>query len=521
MFAWKSLTAIACRMGRDRSGNIATMFAIMVIPLIGLVGAAIDYSNAYRAKSRIQNALDATSLAVNRSIGTIPEKDLKKMAEATFLSNMGSGISADLSKIDIKVTDREVTLAATTHVKTLFMALLGVENMAVGASSRTVTGLQTFEIALALDNSGSMYGSKIRDLRDAARALTDTMFAGKDTSDTVKISVVPFAAAVNVGPQYRNASWIDGNGVSPIHSENFTTTANRFQLFDNIANAKWKGCVESRPQPLDVEDTTPDPSVPESYFVPMFAPDEPDSDNAGGEPAYNNYLDDNVSSKGKGKGKGKGGPTWAEAQGNTGKYKPGITAAIRAQYGTEVGPNFLCDSNPITALTNRKSDIVSALNTMNAYGGTNIHEGVMWGWRTLTANAPFTEGLPDGTQHNHKIIVLMTDGENQMIGLNNENKSMYSAYGFASQGRLRPPTSSSAALKQMMDERTQRACRNAKRAGILIYTILFDFNNGETRELLKNCASDKDKAFTADNGSELIATFQKIASELSALRIAE
>lgn len=516
----------------SRSGNVATMFAIVAIPLIGLVGAAIDYSNGYRAKSRIQNALDATALAVNRSIGQIPEQELREMAKATFISNVGDNFSANLSEIEISMDDREVTLAASGQVDTYFISLLGIDRMPVTASSTTITGQQTFEIALVLDNSGSMYGRKISDLKDAARGLTDIMFAGQSVSDIVKISVVPFAGSVNVGAQHRNSSWMDRNAVSPVHSENFIEDANRFELFDRFSNTGWQGCVESRPQPHDVEDTSPDPTVPESYFVPMFAPDEPDSENDDGQTVYNNYIDDGVEpareerrrgrrGRGGGGGGGSGGddPTWDEAQGNIDKYTSGVRADIRSSNSTHTGPNYMCESEPITPLTNNKRTITSALNDMSAYGLTNIHEGTMWGWRTLSAKAPFSQGVPDNTENNHKIIVLMTDGANTHRGANSENKSIYSPYGFARNARLRPPTHSTSALVEMMDERTQRACRNAKNAGIIVYTIGFELHDGETRNLLKNCASDKNKAYIADNGSELIATFDNIAKELSALRI--
>jgi hypothetical protein len=37
----------------------------------------------------------------------------------------------------------------------------------------------------------------------------------------VQFSLVPFAASVNVGPQYADASWMDVEGLSPVHQENF------------------------------------------------------------------------------------------------------------------------------------------------------------------------------------------------------------------------------------------------------------------------------------------------------------
>jgi Flp pilus assembly protein TadG len=45
-----------------RRGNVAISFALAAIPIIGFVGAAIDYSQANSAKADLQTALDSTAL---------------------------------------------------------------------------------------------------------------------------------------------------------------------------------------------------------------------------------------------------------------------------------------------------------------------------------------------------------------------------------------------------------------------------------------------------------------------------
>lgn len=503
------------RFAAARRGNVATMFAILLIPLIGLVGAAVDYSTAYRAKERIQNALDATSLAVNRAIGTMSEADLRALAQTTFAANMGGTREAELSRVDISTGEHTVSLEAKGRSTTMFLAVLGVDKFDLGASSTTISGQQTFEIALVLDNSGSMQGSKIRDLRDAARLLVDVLFAGQSVSDVISVAVVPFAGAVNVGPEYRTASWIDAAGRAPANGENFETNISRFTLYDRFSNASWAGCVETRPYPADVEDTQPSAANPQTLFVPMFAPDEPDDENSKGYRTLNDYLDDAAGGGNKGKGK-KQTVTWDEAQGNLDKYPAGVKVLARGE-----GPNMLCDSAPITPLTNRRSTIDSAIGSMKANGMTNIHEGVMWGWRTLSPSLPFDQALAYNEVNNNKVIVMMTDGENTHRGVNSPNMSMYTAYGFARNGRLGSPTSSTSTLVARMNERTAEACTNAKQAGVTIYTIAFEVDDATTRNLLRGCASSADKAFVAGNGGQLIAAFENIAKQLSALRISK
>jgi len=525
----KALSARLFRLSTDRSGNVATMFAILIIPMLAMIGAAVDFSNAYRIKQHIQQALDATSLAVNRSIGERSMPELRQLAKDMFATNLGSDEAATLSNIDIQINERIVTLQAQSEVPTYFMALLGIDQMKIGAMSKTVTGTRKFEISMVLDNSGSMRGSKIRDLRSAAEALVDVLFAGEPTSDAVKVGIVPFAASVNVGTQYRNASWMDSTGVSPVHSENFSQPVNRFDIFDMFANATWDGCVEMRPYPRDVEDTSPTASDPASYVVPMFAPDEPDNQSN----AENNYLPDDPnsnSSRGGGHGyrpdpsqgrsgqggQGASGTTWDEAQMNVAKYYPGV----RVANGT-YGPNHNCPTPPITPLTGSKADLTAALNRMQADGMTNIQSGVMWGWRVISPNEPFTDGVARDDKDWIKVIVLMTDGANTHRGLNNPNMSMYSAFGYARNGRLGTPTNNTNTLVSRMNDRTLEACTNAKADGIMVYTVAFGISDSTTRALLRDCATKPEMAFTPDNGSDLIAAFNAIGTDLSSLRIAE
>ncbi|HSM19661.1 MAG TPA: hypothetical protein VK844_04770 [Hyphomicrobiales bacterium] len=209
--------------------------------------------------------------------------------------------------------------------------------------------------------------------------------------------------------------------------------------------------------------------------------------------------------------------TWDEAQMRVDKYYPGVRVASGGAYG----PNHNCTTTPITPLTGSKSALTSALNRMDANGMTNIQSGVMWGWRVVSPNPPFTEGVARGDKEWIKVIVLMTDGANTHRGKNSPNMSMYSAFGFARNGRLGTPTNNTRTLVERMNERTLEACGNAKADNIMIYTVAFGISDGATRTLLRDCATKPEMAFTPENGRDLIATFNQIGVELSSLRIAE
>ena len=47
---------------RDDRGNIAVIVAVALVPLLGFVGAALDFSRAVAARTKMQEALDSTAL---------------------------------------------------------------------------------------------------------------------------------------------------------------------------------------------------------------------------------------------------------------------------------------------------------------------------------------------------------------------------------------------------------------------------------------------------------------------------
>ena len=55
-----------------KDGNVAVIFAIALLPVLGIVGAAIDYTRASAARSAIQAALDSTALMISRDATADP-----------------------------------------------------------------------------------------------------------------------------------------------------------------------------------------------------------------------------------------------------------------------------------------------------------------------------------------------------------------------------------------------------------------------------------------------------------------
>jgi Flp pilus assembly protein TadG len=525
---WKGAASIFSRFKADQSGATIIIFALGFSVVALSAAMAIDYGRVEIEHARMQRAVDAAALAAAHRLGT-PDQEQSgpAAAEAFFRANVPQGSTLAIKDMKMNTAAGEVTITAGGRHPTTLMAVFGVKDMGLGAGTRVVRGDSTVEVALVLDNSGSMAGAPIAELKDAARNLVDVIFTGATANDKVRVGVVPFAGSVNVGAGRRDEGWIDAEGQSPVHHENFAEARGRFQVFDQLSTP-WRGCVEARPAPYDVNDTPPSSSTPATLFVPMFAPDEPDSGNAGGGTYANNYLSDFGGScpvpeqvciewnskKTKCNEYGPDPIPRAEAQARMCKYEG-------AAMPSGLGPNYGCTTSPLMELSSYKQDVKDAIDAMGANGSTNIGEGLMWGWRVLSPEAPFTSGRPWSDAKNQKVIVLMTDGQNTYTRYsNNHNWTVYGAFGYGAKGRL-GNTNSTNAIAGQMNTKTRAACTNAKQRDVIVYTIAFRLeNDAATRALLSDCATDGSKAFVASDGDALNLVFQAIGREISNLRVA-
>jgi hypothetical protein len=192
---------------------------------------------------------------------------------------------------------------------------------------------------------------------------------------------------------------------------------------------------------------------------------------------------------------------------------PHLQIPRRDRVGGATGPNTGCTTQAILPLDASRANVLDAIDAMQASGNTNIGEGLMWGWRTLSPGAPFTEGRDYGIGANAKYLILMTDGENFLGATPNHNKSVYAAYGYAAKGRL-GTTYTASGYTAKLNERTRAACANAKSAGITIFTVAFRLEDiPEAQTMLRECASSDDKALTAGDGGSLNLAFQNIGRQ--------
>src|SRR6476620_5053563 len=157
-----------------------------------------------------------------------------------------------------------VCVNAQDTVQLGIMSMFNIRSKSVEASTFTTIagGASNYEIALVLDNSGSMNesmsgNSKIAALRTAATNFINTMFNGPFTGK-VKMSIVPFAGLVSLSSNDTSngsASWIDTQGKPSWHWKTFKNHStvgftNRLDIFKNLkavnSDWAWAGCFETR-----------------------------------------------------------------------------------------------------------------------------------------------------------------------------------------------------------------------------------------------------------------------------------
>lgn len=547
----------------ELKGNVAITFALAAVPLLLAVALALNYSSALVLKSQLQAATDSTALMLAAQLS---DSSAQMLAAANnFLAAQDVGGTPTITQgPTVSSGNTEVCLTTTAANPTSMTKLVATTLVNVSTTACAESSGANLEIAMVLDNSASMTNNttggqeKIDALKSAATAFVSSVFANHPTpagqsTPAVKFSIVPFQDAVALSSADTlngTAKWIDTQGQSSWHWKGWygptdansglpagTVVNSRLDIFNWLVAAggssyAWRGCFESLPYPMSVQDSTPSLLNPESLYVPSFAPDEPDSFN-NANVNVNTYLSDTPTS------------CTPQAAGTAILQQERICKYLKPKLepsGTYWnGPNDACNSQPLLRLTNNESAVTTEIQSLVAKGNTDLHEGVMWGWRTISPNGPLQDGAP--YQSTDKAIILMTDGMNfyPVVPLQDSNGSAspgisgYDDLGYSFYDHGRVPvqangqdypaieTTDNNQQSPALDELTREACANARAAGIQIYTIGFqatDIISASGQQLLKDCVNDDPTHFfLVTDETSLAKAFSSVSLGVSAPRL--
>jgi Flp pilus assembly protein TadG len=251
IFSDGAMAMLISRFCKARGASVIPIFAISLIPVVGMVGAAVDFSRAASARAELQGALDASALMLSKEALSLTDDEISLRAQDYFNAQF---VRPEAQKIKVKATFKSgrgaysLKMTAKARVDTTFARVLGFNNMDIGSTSEVSWWEKKLEIALALDNTGSMASSsKITELQKATHNLLNTLKTAAKKPGDVKVAIIPFNTVVKVGTTYSSKPWFDW-------------------IEHTLDPATWQGCVEDRTEPNDTTDASPSVSnVPTLY----------------------------------------------------------------------------------------------------------------------------------------------------------------------------------------------------------------------------------------------------------------
>jgi Flp pilus assembly protein TadG len=342
------------RILQDRKGGVAPLLALAIIPIVGAVGAAVDYSRANLVRTAMQNALDSSALMLSKDAQTLSSGQLDQKASSYFNAMFHRPEASNVQVTQQLSTPVQGTfnlkITGTATVSTMFWRVLGQDQINVTATGEVTWGIKKLNLALALDNTGSMSSSnKMTELKTAAHSLLTTLKGAEKVPGDIKVSIVPFAVDVNVGTANVNADWIDwtdweaNNGTcsKSSYSSSQSNCTSHSGVWTPKNHNQWNGCVMDRDQNNDVLNTA----------------------TTSGSPAT--------------------------------KY--------RANQATACPASMMTLSYDWTALN-------SKIDAMTPTGNTNVTIGLQMAWQTLSPVAPFSAPAP--APDLDKVLIVLTDGTN-------------------------------------------------------------------------------------------------------------
>lgn len=463
------LTALLKRGVADQRGNIAITFGIAVTALLGMAGFAIDFSRAHAVKLSAQGTMDAAMLAAARKtsidddgigalLGTYFARPGTLKHNSSFINPKGKVISGDTLEGEAKL-----------RVPTSLLNVLGYSHIDLKIESRVTRGLGNVELALVLDSTRSMEGSRLTNAKSAARELIDTLYALPDSENKVKVSLVPFAQYVNVGQENRYAAWMD------VPPDSTTTTVSCGDTYpdatrSNCRMVTYTGHNDGVPYTYTVEECDWVYGTPVNVCAP-YTTTNTWNGCAGSRANPLNIRDESYSTR-----------------------IPGIQ-------------NVSCPSKMLP-LSKSPTQIKDSINAMTASGETYIPSGLVWGWRALSNRAPFTESADDPATANgivRKYLVLMTDGYN-------------------TKSPRYPSGDHEGTNSTVANQLTRDVCDGIKAdttSRIEIFTIAFEVADENVKDILRYCATPGGAFFDAVDYSRLITAFGEIGSSVNVARVAK
>ncbi len=463
-FRFCSFGSLAAKLAAFRKhirGTTTLMFAGAMLPLLAMIGAAVDYTNATRTRTILQESLDGAVLAgaaalaqgkTQQEVTAAVNAHIQANFAGTQHLNPATTVTADTKTGVVKAN-------VTLDVPMKLMPVLGINIMTINTTSQAAYGAGKIEMALVFDTTYSMVGAKLDAAKVAAKALISTLYSDSAARTRVKVSLVPFSYYVNVGLGYRNESWITG-------AQDWSET--KYECWDEYPNATYTN-------PVLVTATCYNDGVPYDCSYTSYTANYGAPVKKCGNQTYT-Y-------------------TWYGCVGSR-NYPLDTNVALNLTNPIPALLNTSCAS-PLMRLTNAKESLDLTIDALVPQQDTYIAPGIMWGWRTLSPGKPFGDGAAYDSQ-TKKFMVVLTDGFNTHSPLYPNHEGTDTA---------------------VANQRTIETCNKVKATGITVFTIAFQVTDATIKNILQSCASGPPRYYDANSIAEMQAAFASIGASLTAVRL--
>ena len=550
-----------------KDGNTVVTFALAFIPLVGLTGAAVDYSRANQLQTSMQAAADTTALMIAQSAASQTSADVQTSANTFYraLFTNPAATSLQVTGTYSNTSGSTVVISATASYRTSFMGIMGFAQLPLAAKSTASFGNSRLRVALVLDNTGSMADAgKISALKTATNNLLNQLKSAAINNGDVYVSIIPFVKDVNLDPSNYNASWIywddsahtdnsswdaqngscsvgwagDRNScvnssggtcsMSGYTSQNSCTSAGSCSYPDystkNSCQGASGGCsisgyttqstCTSAAVCSNANDTTKNSCQADGYCSDPSHHHQSSCNNNGGT-----WITPAIWSQGvwtSGAGVWTTGvwspPTWTPADHSTWNG----CVVDRGDPGAPSSGNY--DTNVTAPSTSTSATLYAA----EQYGSCpQPVMGLNYNW---TSMASLVNNMSPAGNTNQAIGLQL--GWMSIVGggpftapaedanYTYQHVIILLTDGLNTQDRWYTNATS-------IDARQALTCTNAKAAGIVLYTIQVNTDGEATSTLLRNCATDQNKFFLLTSANQIVTTFNQIGTNLSKLRIAK
>lgn len=200
------------RLARDERGNVLIISAVAIIPMLAMIGGAIDASRLYMARTRLQQACDAGALAGRKAMAdqNVLADSEKVIARNFFDFNFPTGTyqASNIVKDYVRGTKiGTVVGTASIVMPTTIMQFFGYATVPMSVTCESTLSIPNTDVMFVLDVTGSMLDTpagdtqnKISGLKQAVGDFYAALGPGTPSgAGRVRYGFMPYSSNVNVG----------------------------------------------------------------------------------------------------------------------------------------------------------------------------------------------------------------------------------------------------------------------------------------------------------------------------------